>query len=168
MRRKQELAHTPNAMKRKKNSYLLLEFLLALAILSLTLGPLIQAPLSHLKRQIQETVSLCLACEARQILYTTQEKLYHNAIPWKQIELAEKSPVFIGSQEVTFPGLPISPCQAEVFLSKAHIEKKDDTTDYGWVEVLVSFTPIQGKREKYALTFFISKQPIEISVDPQE
>ena len=137
---------------------------LAFSMLALFIGPLLDAPFSHLRKQIQQISSIQLSLEAQKCLFSIQEKMLKDEIPWKKLEQAEKSPVFLEKKTITPFHLSHSNTplyEAEVYLSKAHLEKKEDLSSYGWVRATVIFSPISShtkeKKQKFSSVFFVSR-----------
>lgn len=161
-------------MKRKKKAYLLLELILALSLLALFIGPLVQAPFSHIRKQLKGITAIQFSLAAETILASVEEKLLKNLIPWKKIEEAQTSAIHI--ETVSWPtdvrDNPSSKSpsyEARIYLSKAHIEQKDLTTDYGWVTATVIFVPSnrssQEKETRFSSTFFLLKKPLHLSTN---
>jgi hypothetical protein len=156
--------------KRKKNHYILLELVLAFSLLALFVGPLLQAPFSHVRKQIQSIATLRLSLQAQTLLTEVEEKICKNEISWKKIEQSQKSPVLLDSKKIdpltlTYSNTPTY--EAKIWLSKAHLEKKEDQSSYGWVKATIVFSSLvkpQEKPSRFSSTFFITKRPKQLSI----
>ncbi len=71
--------------KKKKNTYLLLELLVAIALFILFIIPTISFPMTHLKKQRKEVTLLYLNLKAEEILDSIEEKFRTGEISWDTI-----------------------------------------------------------------------------------
>lgn len=156
--------------KKKKHSYLLLELLIAIAILSLFIGPMLRAPFSYLKRQKEEIISLCLGSEGEKLLIGLEEELRTGQIPWSKIVQSQKERVFIkSSTDFFFPDKTFPKVESTLFLSKATLKKLESGTWIGTVQAYLEFTSLNNKNkilQKTTTVFFVSKKRLELPVNP--
>ena len=154
--------------KKKKHPYLLLELLIALALLALFLGPMLGSPLAHLRNQKKEILDLYLSLEGEKIIFTTEEKMRKGLIDWDTLiknegkkTLLEILDPFTIPEDKTIP--LIIP---KVYLSRKALKQDANGTWIGTVRVTVEFTLPSNKillPRKYA-TFFVSKKRLQTSL----
>lgn len=159
-----------NAIKKiKKHPYLLLELLIAIALLSLFLAPMLRAPFSYLKRQKEEIISLFLQLEGEKIFIEAEEDLRTGLISWAKIEKSQKEKILVKSiPHVFFPDNTFPKMEASLFLSKATLRKLESGTWAGTVQVNLEFSPLSNKEKilhKVATVFFVSKKKLELPID---
>ena len=156
--------------KRKKQAYLLLELLIAIAILSLFLAPMLRAPFGYLKRQRSEVTSLYLGLEGEKLLVEVEEDFRTGQIPWSKIISSQKEKVFIKSfSKDFFPDKTFPKVEVSIFLSKASLKKLETGTWLGKVQVIIEFSCPSDKNKiihKVKSVFFVSKKKLEGSINP--
>ncbi len=156
--------------KRKKHPYLLLELLIAIALLSLFLAPMLRAPFSYLKRQKEEIISLYLQFEGEKLFIGIEEDLRTGLISWAKIEQSQKEKVLVKSSPlVLFPDNTFPKMKSSLFLSKAILRKLESGTWVGTVQVnLEFFSPSNQERvlHKASTVFFVSKKKLELPITP--
>ncbi len=156
--------------KKKKHSYLLLELLIAIALLSLFLAPMLRAPFSYLKRQKEEIISLYLRFEGEKLLIGLEEELRTGLIPWSKIVQSQKEKVFIkSSTDFFFPDKTFPKVESTLSLSRATLKKLESGTWIGTVQACLEFSPLNNKNkiiQKTTTVFFISKKKLELPVNP--
>ncbi len=142
--------------RRKRYSYILLELLIAISLLSLFLAPLLSSPFSYLRKQKKEIISIYLRLEAEKQLAFLEEKLRTQSISWKQILESQTKEV---SLEVLPFKLSTVSYEAELVLSHGSFQtKKEDV--FASVKGTVRIYRKSLKREKqYQSTahFFVLK-----------
>ena len=147
----------------KKHSYLLLELLIAMSLLSVFLVPVLSSPFSHLKRQRQEILSLSLHNEGEKLLFLVEEKLRQGEVSWKMITESQKEKVFLD--------LPSScAIKPSIFLYKTTLNDGEDGSTLGLVTAKVEFFEKGGKKplHKASSTFFICKKIVQIQIEQKD
>ena len=155
--------------KRKKHPYLLLELLIALALLALFLGPMLGSPLAHLRNQKKEILNLYLDLEGEKILFAIEEQMRTGLITWDMLiknegkkTLLETLKPFEIPADKTFPLLI-----PKVYLSRKALKQDINGIWIGTVRVTVEFTMPSNKTShthRIYATFFISKKKLQTSV----
>ena len=154
--------------KIKIHSYLLLELLIALALLALFLGPMLGPPLAHLRNQRKEILNLYLHLEGEKILFSIEEELRTGVISWETLMKNEGKKTLLKTldsfricADEAFPLV-----QPHIYLSRKAIKQDANGTWIGTVRVTVEFT-LPSKQivlpRKYA-SFFVSKKKLETTL----
>lgn len=148
--------------KRKKHSYLLLELLIGIFLLTLFLTPMLQAPYSYVKRQKKEILSLRLGLEGDRLLIAAEEDLRKGQIPWDSLMESQKEKIFI--EKFSFPlslEKELPSISSRFFLSRGNIKKLENGTWIGTVLATVEFiVPSRPKEVLYKIssTFFVARK----------
>lgn len=146
-------------MQRKKRySYLLLELLISISLLSLFLGPLLSSPFSYLRKQKKEIRSIYLHLEAEKQLVFLEEKLRTQSIPWKQILESQNKEIFLETLSIQLP-FSDQPYEVELILSNSSFQTKKEET-FARVKGTVKLYKKSLKREKEyqsSALFFVLK-----------
>lgn len=145
----------------KKHSYLLLELLIAVTLLSLFLVPVLSSPFSHLKRQKQEILSLSLYNEGERILFLVEEKLRQGEIPWKEISSSQKEKVFLDIESS-------SSIKPSIYLYKTTLNEGDDGSILGLTTAKVEFLEKGKPLLKASSTFFICRKILQMQVEQKD
>ncbi len=94
----QQIVHTiimKPIKKKKKNTFLLLELLVAIALFILFIIPTISFPMTHLKKQRKEVTLLHLHLKGEEILNSLEEKFRTGEISWETLEKSAKEKNFL-------------------------------------------------------------------------
>jgi len=157
--------------KRKKYTYLLLELLIAIALLSLFLGPMLKAPFGYIVRQKQEILSLRLHLEAEKLFIRLEESLRTGQISWDRIvesgkkkEIPEKA-----NLPVSFGGLDFPKMESSISLTGSTLKRLENGTWVGTVNAKVEFLSLE-KTQKFLYcqnrVFFVAKKQLDLSLPP--
>jgi hypothetical protein len=147
----------------KKHSYLLLELLIAVTLLSLFLVPVLSSPFSHIKRQKQEIISLSFHKEGERLLFLVEEKLRQGEISWKEISESQKEKVFLD-----IPSL--SKIKPTIFLQRTMLNETEDGSLQGLTTVKVEFIYPTKKKNTYTAssTFFVCRKTLDMQLEPKD
>lgn len=151
--------------KRKKYSYLLLELLIGIFLLTIFLTPMLQGSYSYLKKQKKEILSLRLGLEADKMLIAIEEELRKGQVPWETLVASQKEKILIENFSIkkSFDSrLPT--ISSRLFLSKGKLKKLQNGTTIGTVVATVEFTT-SARQNKVIYTlsslFFVTKKKWE-------
>ncbi len=93
---------------KKKRPFVLLELMIAFALVSISILPFLRYPFLQMKKEIDSLFSIQLEKAAEEELIAMQLLLYENHIPEKQLFAKKKlhnQPLFVDDQfELTLPG----------------------------------------------------------------
>ncbi len=145
--------------KSKKHSYLLLELLVALFLLSLFLTPMLSSPFAYVKKQKHDIQSLYLQLEEEKLLIFMEEQLRTGQIPWDVIVKSETSPQKVGEKTFTLPG-DKKPYQARLFITQTRLQSKESET-FGTCKTVVKIYQKPMKKPKKnpgTATIFVLKK----------
>lgn len=159
-----------NSVKKiKKYSYLLLELLIAITLLSLFLAPMLQAPFSYMKKQKEEIISLFLRLQGEKLLIKVEEDLRTGQISWDTLIKSQREKIAVPYEgKVSFPDKTFPKIEAKIYLSKSYLKKLETGTWIGTVQATLEFFQKKTKRPIYKTnaTFFVSKKILQIPVPP--
>ncbi len=149
-----------NPPKKAKNSYLLLELMIAFFLLSLFLAPLLHSPFRYVKKQQREITDFLLQIEEEKLFASIEEKLRNGTIPWSTLLETEKHPVSLKSVTLRLPGDPHT-YTAELSLLDGSFEKEEEVC-FGTVKTAILMTNPLDKKKKtkpISITLFVLKAP---------
>lgn len=165
-------------IKKLKHSYLLLELIIAIALLSLFLVPMLGSPLIHVKKQKAELLSLLLQNKSENLLIDLEEKLVTGAIPWQTLlESSRKKKLLESISPLKLEqGFPL--VEANIYLVRSTFAKNNQGTSLGKVNVLIEFKRIPDKKKKEkekdlflkktCATFFVSKKNLTPALEHEK
>ena len=115
-------------IKKLKHSYLLLELIIAIALLSLFLVPMLGSPLLHVKKQKNELLSLLVQNKSESLLIELEEKLVTGAIPWQTLlESSRKKKLLESISPIKLEdGFPL--VEANIYLVRSTFAKNNQGT----------------------------------------
>ena len=150
--------------KKKKQAYLLLEILVAIALVTLFVIPTVSFPMNHIKKQRKEILSLYLFLKAEELLNETEEKIRTGEISWDILSqsaqekkfLLETLPPLILDEEAHFPNI-----KPLIFLKNTTI-KKETRQEQGMTTVAVELRNATNGKKMHSMhsSFFITKKTL--------
>lgn len=145
--------------KAKKQSYLLLELLLAFFLLTLFLAPMLSSPFAYVRKQKEEITFLYFSLEEEKLLSQIEEKLRSGQIPWETLLSSEEAPVLLETKTLKIPG-DDRIYEAKLFLAKGTFKTQEGVC-FGTVKAAIKiFQKAQKKPKKKPafLTLFVLKK----------
>jgi hypothetical protein len=117
-----------NIFRKKKQSYLLLELLIAFFLLALFLTPLLGSPFSYLKKQRKAIHMLRLELEGEKHLAKIEEQLRTSEISWSQIAESANRPILLSTEEIRIKeAKKITRYESKLFLGKSKLQEEQDS-----------------------------------------
>lgn len=147
-------------IKKKIHSYLLLELLIAIALLGACLGPLLNSSFTLLGKQKKDFFTLHLHLEAEKYLIELEEELRTGAIPWASIADASRKELSIKTISLT----------ADPKI-KAHLSLKTtslkQTPEKNWIARVVLKVKFTESKIKSQITLFVEKRNASAPIPSQ-
>lgn len=140
--------------KRKKTTYLLLELLLGLTLVTLCLAPLLRIPQQSYSKQKKELALLHFAFERENITCKLEELLRSNQISWSTLYESREKKIFL--YEEKFP-----PFTYKIYLSKGNTFSSDvEGNLLGKItfSLHVYMPPKKKMIQQYHPTFFVMRK----------
>lgn len=154
--------------KIKKHPYLLLELLIAFTLLAIFLGPMLGAPLSHLKKMKAEILDLYLNIEGEKILFSVEERIRTGEIPWDVLFKNNGIKTFFASPEnsETLTSLEknhFPPVKSKIYLSRKAFKKDKNGLLIGTVQITVEFYTSSKKKvlHRSRSLLFVSRKELQ-------
>jgi hypothetical protein len=127
-------------MKKRKKTYLLLELMISLALISLLAIPLIHEPFELLSDEVAALERMELERISELYFAEIKEKLYCNKIPWNVLEKKSKeAPAY--EQETFIETLSKHRFKIKTSLWTKNTKKADEKESYHLIGVRLSFIP---------------------------
>lgn len=145
--------------KVKKQSYLLLELLIAFFLLTLFLAPMLNSPFAFVRKQSNEMSLIYLSLEEEKILASIEENLRTGKISWDILLSCEEAPILLETRQIKIPD-DKKEYEAKLFLVRGSFKTQDGVC-FGTVKAAVKiFQKAQKKPKKKPafLTLFVLKK----------
>jgi hypothetical protein len=155
-------------VKRKK-TYLLLELLIGITLLTFFAFPLISQPSLMVEREIVSLERMELERISECAFAQVKQKFYRNEIPWESFASEEKKEFPIGDEKIQIKllGLGANKFQKKVFLHTKS-EKKINQSEMRLVGIKISFIPKKKRYKRKEVSFFyrlfVKRIPDKIAV----
>jgi hypothetical protein len=139
---------------KKMRSFLLLELIIGLLLLTLCLLPFIRIPSAAMREELLIIQRLEMQHMADRVVAWVKERIYTQQISWEQIAHTKQKPYVFGEDTVF---LPVKELAKQRYMQKcvlySTLKKGQNNEEYRLVTVTVQFTRIPR-----ALTFFSQKK----------
>jgi hypothetical protein len=151
----------------KKHSFLLLELMVALALVSTCAIPLVRTPFLYMRRQTLALEEIQLHLESEKALGFIKEKFYRNEIAWKDLDSGQKKPLVLSEDSLDLPNLGASyhrTCRIK------SVQIKDGKNEEIWAKVIleINFTQPRSKKKEKKFFHTLALCQKEIPLEPQE
>ena len=145
--------------KVKKHTYLLLELLLAMFLLSLFLAPMLSSPFAYVRKQKQEISAIYFQLEEEKLLAHIEEHLRTGLISWNTLTSSEDSPVLLETRPFKLPD-DNHHYEAKLFILQGHFKNREGVS-FGTVKAAVKIYEKSKKKPKKkpaSVTLFVLKK----------
>jgi hypothetical protein len=140
-----------NKIRRKvKKSFLLLELMMALALISGCALPLIRGPLFFCKMHLSASQQLELFFLSEKALSEVKQSLYEHSISWKEIAAAQKEPLRLCKKSIYIKKID------STFLEDREIHScliKTDREGNPWAKITVKISYYNPNKKKAIKTY---------------
>ncbi len=156
-----------NRIKKKKtNTFLLLEILVAIALFTLFIIPTISFPMKHVQKELKEISRIQLSLKAEEILFSIEERLHTGELSWELLVtgLNEKKQLLEVQKKIKLlEDKNQQWIEAHIFLKSTKISEENPQNAQGTTTFSVDFINPKTKKRLYSAhkTFFIAKKTLQ-------
>ncbi len=146
----------------KKHHFLLLELLIAFALLTVSITPLIKIPLRLLKEELSSLYEIESYFLSERALCRCKEKLYLGSVSWASIEESYTQPLLIEqtSVEIGYSNLAKNKAQIDCILKTISIKQNQQSQKFAYVELCIFVIPHKKtyKKKKFIHKLFVCQE----------
>lgn len=140
--------------KRKKSPFLLLEIMIALALICLFIGPIVESPIFLFRSEYTHLINMELERIADNSFIEIKEKLFSNSIPFKDLESSDKKHS-LESVSLQVPGWPKKEINRSYYL---HIKRqKEGLNNELYYDVKIKIALEHKEKKIYTYHVFVQK-----------
>ncbi len=139
----------------KKRTFLLIELIMALLLLSLCALPLIKLPFSALKKQTLDAEEIMLSLDSETSLASIKELFYQNTIPWKMIEAAATSSQPLIQEVKKIQGIDY-PINQNISIKSAILKPGRGSETWAKVSIEISYSRMHSRKKMKKFLHVIS------------
>ena len=167
MHRIRAIVHTIRMTQKKLHSFLLLELMIALFLLTLCLIPLLRTSFFYTQRQKTDFRGLQLHKLGEEILLLTEAEIRSHTLSWEKLLQSQEEPIQLPlPAQLSTPLLPN--IQIALFFSLQSLKEDKERNESGKLKLSVTFHKNKQKKVLHAAssTLFVYKNSAPLPLTP--